>query len=76
MEPRKHTVTLVSINKQNYFWLEIADTQFEEDNRLSRKRRDAGKGKALCNSIRTLRLRRVWKHGELLVYARLAHWNG
>ena len=33
MEPRKHTVTLVSINKQNYFWLEIADIQFEEDNK-------------------------------------------
>ena len=32
--------------------------------RLSRKRR---KGKALCNSIRTLRLRRVRKHGELLI---------
>ena len=31
---------------------------------LSRKRRDAGKGKAHCNSIRTLRLRRVRKHGE------------
>ena len=35
--------------------------------RLSRKRRDAGKGKALCNSICTLRLRRVRKHGELLI---------
>ena len=36
--------------------------------RLSRKRRDAGKGKAL--------LQRVRKHGELLLFAQLAHWNG
>ena len=33
MEPRKQSVTLVSINKQNYFCLEIADRKFEEDNK-------------------------------------------
>ena len=47
MEPRKHTVTLVSINKQNYFWLEIADIQFEEDS----KPRSQWKNKAMFRQM-------------------------
>ena len=41
MEPRKHTVALVSINKQNCFWLEIADIQFEEDKPRSQWKNNA-----------------------------------
>ena len=63
---KKKKTAVVDLCQLSTSSLEASQT-YRTVRRLSRKRRDAGKGKALCISIRTLRLQRVRKHGELLI---------